>query len=95
MEKCSGLQAKREKTYRYQESAWAQNQRLVLAQRKVEGKSNEKTAIPDLLDSLDLQDALVSINAIGCSEKIARSMINKGGYYLLSLKNNQKSFMIR
>jgi predicted transposase YbfD/YdcC len=48
-----------------------------------------------LLDSLDLQDALVSINAIGCSEKIARSMINKGGYYLLSLKNNQKSFMIR
>jgi predicted transposase YbfD/YdcC len=71
--------------------AWVQSQRLVLAQRKVEGKSNEKKAIPDLIDSLDLQGALVSIDAIGCSEKIAKSIIDKGGDYLLSLKKNQKS----
>jgi predicted transposase YbfD/YdcC len=72
-------------------SAWVQSQRLVLAQRKVEGKSNEKKAIPDLIDSLDLQGAVVSIDAIGCSEKIAKSIVDKGGEYLLSLKKNQKN----
>jgi predicted transposase YbfD/YdcC len=72
-------------------SAWAQSQRLVLGQRKVEGKSNEKKAIPDLIDSLDLQGALVSIDAIACSEKTATSITNKGGHYLLSLKKNHKS----
>jgi predicted transposase YbfD/YdcC len=72
-------------------SAWAQSQRLVLGQRRVEGKSNEKRAIPDLIDSLELQGALVSIDAIGCSEKIATGITDKGGYYLLSLKKNQKS----
>jgi predicted transposase YbfD/YdcC len=72
-------------------SAWAQSQRLVLGQKKVESKSNEKTAIPDLIDSLDLQGALVSIDAIGCSEKMAKSITDKGGDYLLSLKKNQKN----
>lgn len=61
-------------------SAWAQSQRLVLGQKKVEGKSNEKKAIPDLLDSLDLQGALVSIDAIACSEKTATNITDKGGY---------------
>lgn len=61
-------------------SAWAQSQRLVLGQKKVEGKSNEKTAIPDLIDSLDLQGALVSIDAIACSEKMAKSITDKGGH---------------
>jgi predicted transposase YbfD/YdcC len=72
-------------------SAWAQSQRLVLGQKKVEGKSNEKKAIPDLIDSLDLQGAVVSIDAIACSENIARSITDKGGDYLLSLKKNQKN----
>jgi predicted transposase YbfD/YdcC len=72
-------------------SAWAQSHRLVLGQKRVEGKSNEKTAIPDLIDSLDLQGALVSIDATGCSEKIAKSITHKGGDYLLSLKKNQKN----
>jgi predicted transposase YbfD/YdcC len=72
-------------------SAWVQSQRLVLGQRRVESKSNEKRVIPDLIDSLELQGAVVSIDAIGCSEKIAKSITDKGGYYLLSLKRNQKS----
>jgi predicted transposase YbfD/YdcC len=71
-------------------SAWAQEQRLVLGQRKVAGKSNEKTAIPELLDSLDLSGAVVSIDAIACTEKIADQITEKGGYYLLALKRNQK-----
>ncbi len=71
-------------------SAWAQEQRLVLGQRKVESKSNEKTAIPELLESLDLSGAIVSIDAVACSEKIAGQIIEKGAHYLLALKNNQK-----
>ena len=71
-------------------SAWAQEQRLVLGQRKVESKSNEKTAIPELLESLDLSGAVVSIDAIACTEKIAGQIKQKGGDYLLALKKNQK-----
>jgi hypothetical protein len=64
---------------------------MILGQKKVDGKSNEKTAISDLIDSLDLQEALASIDAIGCSEKMAASITDKGGHYLLSLKKNQKN----
>lgn len=71
-------------------SAWAQAQRLVLGQRKVESKSNEKTAIPELIESLDLPGAVVSIDAIACSEKIAGQISEKGAHYLLALKKNQK-----
>jgi predicted transposase YbfD/YdcC len=71
-------------------SAWAEKQRLVLGQRKVDSKSNEQTAIPALLDSLDLQHALVSIDAVACSEQIAHKITGKGGDYLLALKKNQK-----
>jgi len=71
-------------------SAWAEEQRLVLGQKRAEEKSNEKTAIPELLEELDLQGALVSIDAIACSVKTAEIIIRKGGNYLLSLKKNQK-----
>lgn len=71
-------------------SAWAQEQRLVLGQGKVAGKSNEQTAIPELLDSLDLSGAVVSIDAVACTEKIAGPITEKGAYYLLALKRNQK-----
>lgn len=71
-------------------SAWAEEQRLVLGQKRTEEKSNEKTAIPELLEELDLQGALVSIDAIACSVKTAEIIIRKGGNYLLSLKKNQK-----
>jgi predicted transposase YbfD/YdcC len=71
-------------------SAWAENQRLVLGQKKADEKSNEKTAIPELLEALDLQGALVSIDAIACSAKTAEIITRKGGYYMLALKKNQK-----
>ncbi len=74
-------------------SAWAQAQRLVLGQRKVESKSNEKTAIPELLESLDLQGAIVSIDAVACTNKIGDPITAKGAYYLLALKKNQKQLL--
>lgn len=71
-------------------SAWAEDQRLVPGQKKADEKSNEKTAIPELLEELDLQGALVSIDAIACSAKTAEIITRKGGHYMLSLKKNQK-----
>lgn len=70
-------------------SAWAQGNRLVLGQAKVGEKSNEKTAIPVLLDSLELKGAIVSIDAIGCQPKIAEQVRGKEGHYLLAVKKNQ------
>jgi predicted transposase YbfD/YdcC len=71
-------------------SAWVEKQRLVMGQQKVDSKSNEKTAIPALLESLDLQEALVSIDAVACSEAIAQTITRKGGHYLLALKKNHQ-----
>jgi predicted transposase YbfD/YdcC len=71
-------------------SAWAGRQRLVLGQRTVAGKSSEKTAIPELIDGLDLKGAVVSIDAVACSAKVAGQIVGKGGHYLLALKQNQK-----
>jgi predicted transposase YbfD/YdcC len=71
-------------------SAWACEQNLVLGGIKTEQKSNEKTAIPALLEQLDLSQALVSIDAIANSPQTARQIIDKGGNYILSLKKNQK-----
>lgn len=70
-------------------SAWASDQHLVLGQVKVNEKSNEITAIPDLLDVLSLQGAIVTIDAAGCQTAIARKVIEKGGDYVLALKDNQ------
>ena len=70
-------------------SAWAQNNRLVLGQVKVDDKSNEITAIPKLLKPLDLTAAVVTIDAMGCQRKIAEQIVEQGGDYVLSLKGNQ------
>lgn len=70
-------------------SAWATTNRLVLGQKKVNDKSNEITAIPELLDCLDLNGCLVTIDAMGCQTQIADQIIAGGGDYLLSLKGNQ------
>ena len=64
---------------------------LVLGQMATEDKSNEITAIPQLLDLLDLRGSLVSIDAMGTQVKIARKIVNAGGDYLLALKGNQTS----
>jgi predicted transposase YbfD/YdcC len=72
-------------------SAWASRQRLVLGQQACEAKSNEITAIPLLLERLALAGALVTIDAMGCQTKIAQKIIDRGGDYLLAVKDNQPS----
>lgn len=69
-------------------SAWASRQRLVLGQQACAEKSNEITAIPELLERLELTGALVTIDAMGCQTKIATAIRNKGADYLLALKDN-------
>ncbi len=70
-------------------SAWASQNRLVLGQVKVDEKSNEITAIPELLKVLDLQGCIVTLDAMGTQKEIARQIIESGGDYVLSLKGNQ------
>lgn len=72
-------------------SAYASAAGLVLAQRAVDGKSNEITAIPELLDMLDIKGAIVSIDAMGTQKAIAACIAEKGGDYVLALKGNQTS----
>ena len=72
-------------------SAWASSQRLVLGQQACEAKSNEITAIPLLLERLALTGALVTIDAMGCQTKIAQTILDRGGDYLLAVKDNQPS----
>jgi predicted transposase YbfD/YdcC len=71
-------------------SAWATAQRLSLGQVAVDAKSNEITAIPALLDLLDLNGALVTIDAMGCQKAIAQKIIDRGGGYILTVKDNQE-----
>ena len=72
-------------------SAWSTANRLVLGQQAVDGKSNEITAIPALLKLLEIKGAIVSIDAMGCQKAIAEQIVNAGGDYVLSLKDNQPS----
>lgn len=70
-------------------SAWASSNSVTLAQVKVDEKSNEITAIPQLLDALELNGAIVSIDAMGCQRDIARQIKEAGADYILGLKGNQ------
>ena len=70
-------------------SAFAARQRLVLAQTKVNEKSNEILAIPALLDMLSIEGAIVTIDAMGCQRDIAQKIIDKKADYILALKGNQ------
>jgi predicted transposase YbfD/YdcC len=70
-------------------SAFAVEAGLTLAQRKVDEKSNEITAIPVLLEMLVIQDCVVTIDAMGCQREIAAQIIEGGGDYVLALKGNQ------
>jgi predicted transposase YbfD/YdcC len=70
-------------------SAWASRQRLVLGQEATDIKSNEITAIPLLLERLELKGALVTIDAMGCQTKIAAAILDRGADYLLAVKDNQ------
>lgn len=70
-------------------SAWASANRLVLGQRKVDEKSNEITAIPQLLHVLAIEGCIVTIDAMGTQKEIASAIIDKGADYVLALKGNQ------
>src|SRR5437764_7333115 len=70
-------------------SAWVGANALTLAQVAVEDKSNEITAIPRLLQMLELNGALVSIDALGCQKEIAQAIRDTGADYLLQVKGNQ------
>lgn len=70
-------------------SAWAAENELVFGQLATEAKSNEITAIPKLLELLDLQGATVTIDAEGCQKTIARKVRDRGGDYVLAVKANQ------
>lgn len=74
-------------------SAWATAQRLSLGQVAVDAKSNEITAIPVLLDLLDVSGALVSIDAMGCQTAIAAKIVAGGGDYILTVKDNQPGLL--
>lgn len=70
-------------------SAWASENRLVLGQVKVDEKSNEITAIPQLLDMLEIAGCIVTIDAMGCQTDIAAKIIGKEADYVLAVKGNQ------
>jgi predicted transposase YbfD/YdcC len=70
-------------------SAWASENGAVLGQRKVDTKSNEITAIPELLDLLALNGCIVTIDAMGCQRTIAQKIVDQGADYVLALKGNQ------
>ena len=72
-------------------SAFASANGMVLGQVKTDAKSNEITAIPELLALLDMTGCLISIDAMGCQTEIAAQIVDKGGDYLLAVKGNQET----
>jgi len=75
---------------KYVVSAWAESTNLVLGQLKVEEKSNEITAVPELLRVLELAGCIVTLDAMGCQKKIAKEIIEADADYVLALKGNQE-----
>lgn len=69
-------------------SAWATANGLVLGQRKVDEKSNEITAIPELLQALEISGCIITIDAMGCQKEIAADIVDQDADYVLSLKEN-------
>jgi predicted transposase YbfD/YdcC len=74
-------------------NAWVSENRICVGQEKVTDKSNEITAIPNVLTSLDIEDAVVTIDAMGTQTKIAEQIRHQKGHYLLSVKSNQKALL--
>jgi len=70
-------------------SAWANSNQLVLGQRKVDTKSNEITAIPLLLEMLDIEGCIITIDAMGTQKEIAKTIVDNKADYILALKGNQ------
>jgi predicted transposase YbfD/YdcC len=74
-------------------SAWAVDNHLSLGQVAVDDKSNEITAIPRLLALLELNGAFVTIDAMGCQKAIAKDIVDRGGHYILTVKDNQEHLL--
>ena len=74
-------------------SAWACEQRLVLGQRRVDGHSNEITALPELLAMLALEGCTVTADAMHCQKATAQAILDRGGEYILALKGNQPELL--
>ena len=74
-------------------NAWVSENRICIGQERVSDKSNEITAIPVVLESLDIEDSVVTIDAIGTQTEIAEQIRQKKGDYLLSVKGNQKELL--
>ena len=81
----------RKESPKYVVSAWAESNNLVLGQLKVDEKSNEITAVPELLRVLELGGCIVTLDAMGCQKKIAREIIEADADYVLALKGNQET----
>ncbi len=71
-------------------NAWSNSNQIILGQVKTEEKSNEIIAIPTLLDLLDLEGAIITIDAMGCQTAIAEKIVTNGADYVLAVKENQK-----
>lgn len=81
----------RHESPKYVVSAWAESNDLVLGQLKVNEKSNEITAVPELLRVLELSGCIVTVDAMGCQKKIAKEIIEADADYVLALKGNQET----
>jgi len=89
--KCLRGSKDEDKSAIYMVSAWASENKLVLGQQKVDEKSNEITAIPKLLEQLDIAGSVVTMDAMGCQTAITEQIVEKSADYVLSLKGNQGS----
>jgi predicted transposase YbfD/YdcC len=81
----------RDQSVKYVVSAWAESNGLVLGQLKVADKSNEITALPELLRVLELAGCIVTVDAMGCQKNIAKEIIEADADYVLALKGNQET----
>jgi predicted transposase YbfD/YdcC len=80
----------KDQSIQYIVSAWAESNGLVLGQLKVADKSNEITAVPELLRVLELAGCIVTLDAMGCQKKIAKEIVEADADYVLALKGNQE-----
>ena len=81
----------KDQSVQYVVSAWAESNGLVLGQLKVADKSNEITAVPELLRVLELSGCIVTLDAMGCQKKIAKEIVEAYADYVLALKGNQET----
>lgn len=89
---CGARNSSEEKSPIHIVSAWASKYRIVIGQVKTDEKSNEITAIPELLKLLDINGCIVTTDAMGCQKEIAKTIADKNSDYVLALKGNQKLF---